>query len=104
MENLSQLEIEKYHRAKKRVESIKGFYTHLLVYVVINIMILAVNAQVKTVESFFSFGTFFTAFSWGIGLLAHALGVFGHNLFLGKDWEDKKIQELIEKYKKESNS
>jgi uncharacterized integral membrane protein len=104
MENLSQIELEKYNRAKKRVESIRGFYSHLLVFVVINIMILVVNAQNKTIETFFTFGTFSLVFSWGIGLFAHALGVFGHNLFLGKDWEKKKMKELIEKYKRESNS
>ncbi len=99
MENISQIEIEKYNRAKKRVETMKGFYIHLLVYIVINIMILIVQAQVKNVESFFSIKTFFTAISWGIGLIAHALGVFGYNLFLGKEWEDRKMKELIEKYK-----
>jgi uncharacterized integral membrane protein len=104
MENLSQIELEKYNRAKKRVESIRGFYSHLLVFVVINVMILVVTAQNKTVESFFTFSTFFTAFSWGVGLLAHALGVFGYNIFLGKDWEERKMKELIEKYKRESNS
>ena len=101
MENLSKIEQEKYEQAKNKVKSIKGFYTHLLVYVVINVMILAVSAQHKTLENFFTFSTFFTAISWGIGLLAHAFGVFGHNLILGKDWEERKIKELIEKYKRE---
>ncbi|MFY7811229.1 MAG: 2TM domain-containing protein [Flavobacterium sp.] len=99
MENISQIEIEKYNRAKKRVESIRGFYSHLLVYIVINIMLLVVFAQNKTLETFLSFRTFSTAISWGIGLIAHALGVFGYNLFLGKEWEDRKMKELIEKYK-----
>ena len=82
MENLSKIEQEKYEQAKNKVKSIKGFYTHLLVYVVINVMILAVSAQHKTLENFFTFSTFFTAISWGIGLLAHAFGVFGHNLII----------------------
>ena len=33
------IEQDRYERAKKRVKDIKGFYTHALVYVVINIMI-----------------------------------------------------------------
>ena len=35
--NLTQDEI-KYQQALKRVKRIKGFYTHLMVYVVINIL------------------------------------------------------------------
>jgi hypothetical protein len=33
---------------------------------------------------------------WGIGILSHALQVFG----IGKNWEEKKIKELMEKDKK----
>lgn len=36
--------------------------------------------------------------SWGIGLLIHAFSVFGTKMFL-KDWEEKKIKELMEKDK-----
>lgn len=101
MENLSILEQEKYEQAKKRVKSLKGFYTHLIVYVIINIMIIIANSQYKTLETFFTFSTFSTAFFWGIGLFIHAFNVFGYNLILGKNWEERKMQELIEKYKRE---
>ncbi|MCZ8196604.1 MAG: 2TM domain-containing protein [Flavobacterium sp.] len=87
-----------YENALKRVKKVKGFYTHLIVYVVINIMIIIVNIQnLDKEDSYFQIENFFTAFFWGIGLLSHALSVFGPNLFLGKDWEDKKIKELMEK-------
>lgn len=88
----------KYEKAIKRVKKIKGFYTHLLVYIVINIMIIVVNIQnLETGESYFQFKNFFTAFLWGIGIISHALSVFGPDLFLGNDWEEKKIKELMEK-------
>jgi len=32
----------------------------------------------------------------------HFLGVFGKNLFLGKDWENKKINEILEKEEKQN--
>jgi hypothetical protein len=38
-------------------------------------------------------------FGWGIGVGFHALGVFGPNLLFGKDWEDRKIKELMDKDK-----
>jgi hypothetical protein len=45
--------------------------------------------------------TFSTAFFWGIGLLAHGLSVFGRYVFFGQNWEEKKIQELMDKDKNE---
>jgi len=91
-----------YENALKRVKKVKGFYTHLIVYVIINIMIIIVNIQnLDKEESYFQLENFFTAFFWGIGIVAHALSVFGPNLFLGNDWEEKKIKELMEKEKSE---
>lgn len=90
----------KYQEALKRVKRIKGFYTHALVYIVINIMIVIVNIQgLKEGESYFQFHNFFTAFFWGIGLLAHGLSVFLPSMVLGNDWEERKIRELMEKEK-----
>ena len=89
-----------YERALKRVKKIKGFYTHLLVYLVINLLIVTINMQnLKTGESYFKLENFFTAFFWGIGLAAHGLSVFMPSLIMGKDWEEKKIKELMEKEK-----
>uniref|UniRef100_UPI00404904F6 2TM domain-containing protein n=1 Tax=Flavobacterium sp. TaxID=239 RepID=UPI00404904F6 len=90
----------KYQEALKRVKKIKGFYTHAIVYVVINIMIVIINIQnLKDGESYFQVQNFFTAFFWGIGLLAHGLSVFLPDWILGQNWEDRKINELMEKEK-----
>jgi hypothetical protein len=32
---------------------------------------------------------------WGIGLAAHAIAVFGIGGALGRDWEERKIRELL---------
>jgi hypothetical protein len=90
-------------KAKKKVKAIKGFYSHLAAYVIVNI-ILIVNhwADLEPGESFWHWSTFSTAFFWGIGLSCHAFGVFGTDVFLGADWEDRKIKELMEK-KQESH-
>jgi len=93
--NLDQI---RYEEAVRRVKKIKGFYIHALVYVVINIMIVIANIQnLDPSESYFQFKNFFTAFFWGIGLLAHAMGTFIPYFILGKDWEERKIKELMEK-------
>ena len=88
MENYDEI---KYQEAAKRVKKIKGFYTHLTVYIVVNTMIIIVNVQnLDEGESFFKFKTFSTALFWGIGLAAHGLSVFLPSLIMGKDWERKK--------------
>ena len=88
----------RYHQALKRVKKIKGFYTHLIVYLVINILIAIINIQdLKVGESYFRKENFFTAFFWGIGLLIHALSTFLPTWFLGNNWEEKKIQEIMRK-------
>jgi hypothetical protein len=90
----------KYQEALKRVKRIKGFYTHALVYIVINIMIVIVNIQdLKEGESYFQFKNFITLSFWGIGLLAHGLSVFLPGMILGSNWEERKIRELMEKEK-----
>ena len=88
----------KYQEAKKRVKRIKGFYSHLLVYLVINTMIFIVNIQhLDAGENIFSFKNFSTAFFWGIGLLDHGLSVFLPTMILGNDWEERKIKEIMNK-------
>lgn len=88
----------KYQEALKRVKRIKGFYSHLLVYLVVNTMIIIVNIQHLDVgESIFSFKNFSTAFFWGIGLVAHGLSVFLPSMILGNDWEERKIKQIMDK-------
>lgn len=91
---------EAYLRAKKKLDKLKGFYVHLTVYVVVNaFLIIMIAANSDADESFWNFGTFATAFFWGIGLLCHLLGVYGPGLIFGKNWEERKIKEYMDKDK-----
>lgn len=94
---------ERYEIAAKRVKRIKGFYIHAMVYILVNIFIVYGNYYGNSNRDydFWSWQTFSTALFWGIGLAAHGLSVFGRNLFFGQKWEEKKIQELMEKDKSE---
>ena len=90
----------KYQEALKRVKKIKGFYTHAIVYVFVNIMIVFLNVKnLDPGETYFQFKNFMTAFFWGIGLLAHGLSVFVPNWIMGQNWEERKIKEIMEKEK-----
>ncbi|MGB0880517.1 MAG: 2TM domain-containing protein [Polaribacter sp.] len=90
-----------YIRAKKRVKILKGFYWHLIVYIVINLFISSFkiirNLQEGETfdEAFFDFGTFSIWMFWGIGIVFHALKVFGFNFIFGNRWEEKKIKEYM---------
>ena len=97
MENFNENNI-KYLEAKKRVKRIKGFYIHLLVYTVVNIALI-ISDSAEGTDRFFTIDTYYTAIFWGIGLLAHGLSVFLPNFILGKNWEEEKIRELMEKNK-----
>lgn len=85
----------KLREAHKQVKRIKGFYTHAAVYVFVNLIIVLGNFFEGNSITFYE--TWSTALFWGIGLAAHAFSVFGFGRFLGKNWEEKKIQELMNK-------
>ncbi len=94
---------EAYEMAQKKVKKLKNFYVHLIVYILVNIFILFKHySNLEEGESFFSLPTFSTAFFWGIGLVAHGFSVFVPYFVLGKEWEEKKINEYMnnEKNKK----
>jgi len=97
MENQDEI---RYQEAAKRVKKIKGFYSHLGVYIVVNIMLFLLNTQnFNAGEDYLQWKNFTTPFFWGIGLVAHGLSVFLPSMILGNNWEEKKIKELMEKEK-----
>lgn len=90
----------KYLEARRRVKKLKGFYTHLAVYILVNLFLIFANwSEIREEQSIWSWQIWAVPVFWGIGLAAQAMGVFCPGFFFGKDWEDKKIKELTEKYK-----
>lgn len=101
MKNLTEQQERKYLKAKKKVKAISGFYKHFLVYILVNLFLISLKyINLDPGEKFFEFSTFSTAFFWGFGVAFHAAGVFRRNIFLGQDWEERKINEIMEKEKK----
>lgn len=90
---------EAFLRAKKKVKDITGFYWHLASYIIVNIFLIGLIGFNS--GDFWNFGTFSTPFFWGIGLMFHFLGVFGKDYFFGKQWEERKIREYMEKDRKD---
>jgi len=94
---------ESYNAAYRKVKKIKGFYSHLKVYIIVNLIIIISSLNRNFLGSMFNesglfdWHTYSTAFFWGIGLAAHGLSVFGSDLFFNEDWEKKKIQKYMDK-------
>ena len=86
------IEEKRYIKAKERVEAIKSFYGNLLAYCIVIPVLWWLNY--KTTDFRWAI---FPTLGWGFGVAAHALEAFGYNPLWGKNWEKKKIQELMEK-------
>jgi len=103
MNSIDQINETSYTLAKKKVERIKGFYRHLLVYLCVNIAITTTHvvSDMWNGQSFMTalwdLQTFFVWIPWGLGLFIHGLVALDVlSFFMGKNWEDKKIKELME--------
>ncbi|PKD20917.1 histidine kinase [Salegentibacter salinarum] len=88
-------EQDAYLRAKKQVKAEREFYANLTSYLII-IPVLALFNYL-TYRGFV--WAIFPAIGWGIGVFFHGLSVFNYNLLLGKNWEERKIKELMQKDK-----
>jgi hypothetical protein len=95
----SNQDFENYQKAKKQVEVIKEFYSHLTFFLIFNAIIIVVNLKYSPNELWFVW----TTFSWGIGLFFHATKVFNWFPFLGKSWEERKIQQFMDEEKSNKN-
>jgi uncharacterized membrane protein len=92
MPSMSEEEI--YQIARKRVEEKKGFYTHLAVYVLVNVLLIIIWALTGAGFPWF----IFPLCGWGIGILFHGLGVFVLNKESG--WERREIEKEAERLRK----
>jgi hypothetical protein len=82
----------KYLRAKQRVEEIKGFYASLISYVIVIPFLIFIYYRFTpfTIQWFW-----FPMFGWGIGLVFQGFSAFGNPIF-GRNWEERKIREIMD--------
>ena len=91
MENSIYDEENAYYKAKKRVEELKGFYGNFTTYCIVIPSLVLINYFTYWDHKWF----IYPMLGWGLGVLFHGVSVFGY----GKSWEERKIQEIINKEK-----
>jgi sensor histidine kinase YesM len=88
----SYIEDKRYQKAKERVEAIKGFYGNLIAYCIVIPFLAWLNYRTTDFP-----WVIFPALGWGIGVVTHGMEAYGYNPLWGKNWEEKKIREFMEK-------
>jgi hypothetical protein len=83
----------RYEEARRHAQNVRGFYIHLVVYLLVNAGLFALNMLSSPGRLWYGWATF----GWGIGLVAHGVSVFAFSGWLGADWEERKIRRYLER-------
>ena len=75
-------EDERYDKARQKVEAKMGFFTHLFVFVVVNVVFLIIAGEDWLWVTLF----------WGIGLAIHAFTTFFGDSDTVTTWKERQIQ------------
>jgi len=86
-------EEERYNKAVEKVEKIKAFYANLTSYVLVISFLFYVNYTTYWEHKWF----LYPMIGWGIGLMFHYFEAFGYYPFISKDWEERKIKQIMDK-------
>jgi len=78
-------------RALEYVRDVKGFYSHLLTYVLVMPFIFILNYMVSPGYIW----AWFSLFGWGLGVVSHGLSVFELFKFFGADWEKRQVEKRL---------
>ena len=79
--------------AVEYVRDIKGFYTHLAVYLLSIAAMVVFNLYTGTQHLWF----IWPALGWGFGVASHGLAVFEVFSIFGVDWEKRQIERRLER-------
>lgn len=83
----------RYQEACDHARAVRGFYSHALVYVLVNAALIAMNA----LDSGHRWWALWTTLWWGVGLAAHGVSVFVMRGGLGRAWEEREIRRYLER-------
>lgn len=85
---------ERYERAKTRVQRLRNYYSSLIVFAVVMILLVVFNL-LREPDNLWSL---WIGLIWGIVLIIQGFNIFTiRDSFLGNEWEKRKIDEMIKK-------
>ena len=81
---------ERLAQARRRVEALKAFYTHLIVFALVLAGLTIINVVTGG-----PWWVQWVLLGWGVGIIAHALTVFGQTSRAVAEWEQRKLREFM---------
>lgn len=75
----------------RQVNGLRRFYKHLLVFVAINAGLAAMNLFASPGHLWFHW----PLLGWAVWLALHAFGIFTRDRWLGAEWEERKVRQLL---------
>lgn len=91
---------DSYLIAKEKVQKIKRFYLHLILYIIVVVLLicdfLILEENNKFADLFILFNSI-VVILWAILISLHAWIVFKGRLFFKKSWEERKLKEYMGK-------
>lgn len=93
---------ELYDYARRRAVEKKRLFQHFIIFLIGAVFLIILNVVIGYQENFMPLG--YNWFVWAILLwafifLIHLFNVFVTNSFMGKEWEDRQMQKLVNKQK-----
>ncbi len=87
---------KEYESARKRVKKKKEFYSHLGSYIAVGSFFFILNIVTSPGDWWF----FYPMLGWGIGLVIHYFSVFGIPGLMSSDWEEKALEEEMNRIRR----
>ena len=82
--------------AQQKAEARQGLYIHLIVYVVVNAALFAINAITRSDDG--SWWFIWPLLGWGVAVLLHiATVVFG---VFSPEWKEREAERILEQHRK----
>ncbi len=86
---------EQIEYAQERIRQKKNLYRHFVWFLIGSVILVILNKVLKYVEAYD--WSYWAIFIWVIFLLVHMVNVFVMNAFMGRDWERKQREKLVQK-------
>ncbi len=80
--------------AEKHVESVRDFFYHLMVFLVVNAVLVIVDLRETGEQAVLGLDwAYWVILFWGLGVAGHAISVFFDDYRVRKEYEDIKAHE-----------